>query len=222
MGADGMVGIAVAEAVSRRQSRRPRCKAAAGGGDSAAHRHLQGGGLGPRRRRHRPARHARGAGARARAVVEQAGRTAVAQARHHAGLNAPGGAMLDFTDEQKMARQMLRAVGGQGAGAERRARWRKAKSCPTTSCASSSPRSAWTRWCARSSRSSRTRRASDARSASAAAIGDPGLMAIVSMELSRVCPGFCLAFGASLGPRRRRHHGQGHARRRSRNGRCRS
>ena len=29
--------------------------------------------------------------------------------------------------------------------------------------------------------------------------GDPGLMAIVSMELSRVCPGFCLAFGASLG-----------------------
>ena len=27
----------------------------------------------------------------------------------------------------------------------------------------------------------------------------PGLMAIVSMELSRVCPGFCLAFGASLG-----------------------
>ena len=30
-------------------------------------------------------------------------------------------------------------------------------------------------------------------------IGDPGLMAIVAMELSRVCPGFCLAFGASLG-----------------------
>ncbi|HEX6838242.1 MAG TPA: acyl-CoA dehydrogenase family protein, partial [Polyangia bacterium] len=30
-------------------------------------------------------------------------------------------------------------------------------------------------------------------------LGDPGLMAIVSMELSRVCPGFCLAFGASLG-----------------------
>ena len=29
-------------------------------------------------------------------------------------------------------------------------------------------------------------------------LGDPGLMAIVSMELSRVCPGFCLAFGASL------------------------
>jgi acyl-CoA dehydrogenase len=30
-------------------------------------------------------------------------------------------------------------------------------------------------------------------------LGDPGLMAIVSMELARVCPGFCLAFGASLG-----------------------
>src|ERR1700742_4212953 len=30
-------------------------------------------------------------------------------------------------------------------------------------------------------------------------IGDPGLMAMVSMELSRVCPGFCLSFGASLG-----------------------
>src|SRR6478736_1694488 len=31
------------------------------------------------------------------------------------------------------------------------------------------------------------------------ALGDPGMMAVVSMELSRVCPGFCLAFGASLG-----------------------
>ena len=30
-------------------------------------------------------------------------------------------------------------------------------------------------------------------------MADPGLMAVVSMELSRVCPGFCLAFGASLG-----------------------
>jgi alkylation response protein AidB-like acyl-CoA dehydrogenase len=30
-------------------------------------------------------------------------------------------------------------------------------------------------------------------------LGDAALMAIVSMELSRVCPGFCLAFGASLG-----------------------
>lgn len=29
--------------------------------------------------------------------------------------------------------------------------------------------------------------------------GDPGLMAIVSMELCRVCPGFMLAFGATLG-----------------------
>ncbi len=29
--------------------------------------------------------------------------------------------------------------------------------------------------------------------------GDPGLMAIVSMELCRVCPGFMLAFGANLG-----------------------
>src|SRR5262249_53910206 len=28
---------------------------------------------------------------------------------------------------------------------------------------------------------------------------DPALMAIVSMELSRVCPGFALAMGASLG-----------------------
>jgi alkylation response protein AidB-like acyl-CoA dehydrogenase len=31
------------------------------------------------------------------------------------------------------------------------------------------------------------------------ALGDPALMAIVSIELSRVCPGFCLSFGASLG-----------------------
>jgi alkylation response protein AidB-like acyl-CoA dehydrogenase len=30
-------------------------------------------------------------------------------------------------------------------------------------------------------------------------LGDAALMAIVSIELSRVCPGFCLAFGASLG-----------------------
>jgi acyl-CoA dehydrogenase len=30
-------------------------------------------------------------------------------------------------------------------------------------------------------------------------IGDPALMAIVSMELTRVCPGFALSFGASLG-----------------------
>ncbi len=29
--------------------------------------------------------------------------------------------------------------------------------------------------------------------------GDAGMMAVVSMELSRVCPGFTLAFGASLG-----------------------
>jgi acyl-CoA dehydrogenase len=30
-------------------------------------------------------------------------------------------------------------------------------------------------------------------------VGDAGLQAIVSMELARICPGFCLAFGASLG-----------------------
>jgi alkylation response protein AidB-like acyl-CoA dehydrogenase len=30
-------------------------------------------------------------------------------------------------------------------------------------------------------------------------MGDPGLMAILAIELSRVCPGFMLAFGASLG-----------------------
>jgi alkylation response protein AidB-like acyl-CoA dehydrogenase len=30
-------------------------------------------------------------------------------------------------------------------------------------------------------------------------VGDPALMAILSMELARVCPGFCLAFGASMG-----------------------
>src|SRR5436853_7881093 len=29
--------------------------------------------------------------------------------------------------------------------------------------------------------------------------GDPAMGAAVSMELSRVCPGFCLAFGASMG-----------------------
>src|SRR5260370_11415920 len=30
-------------------------------------------------------------------------------------------------------------------------------------------------------------------------MGDAGLQAIVSIELARICPGFCLAFGASLG-----------------------
>ena len=57
MGAEGMVGIAAQEALRRR-------RAAARGEeehrrhDPEEHRHLQGRRLGPRRRRHRPARHA--------------------------------------------------------------------------------------------------------------------------------------------------------------------
>src|SRR5262249_35778529 len=35
--------------------------------------------------------------------------------------------------------------------------------------------------------------------AKGSAMGDPALSAILSIELSRICPGFCLAFGATMG-----------------------
>jgi alkylation response protein AidB-like acyl-CoA dehydrogenase len=108
--------------------------------------------------------------------------------------------MLDFTDEQKMARQMLRQwadkelapnvakmekgeilpydimrklIRAFGMDEMIRAQLKKLEDAPE--------------------------KPEGAAKKERGALGDPGLMAVVSMELSRVCPGFCLAFGASLG-----------------------
>ncbi len=108
--------------------------------------------------------------------------------------------MLDFTDEQKMARQMLRQwadkelaphvgkmekgeilpydimrklIRAFGMDEMIRAQFKKLEEAAAT----------------KDKAEARGKRE----------LGDAALMAIVSIELSRVCPGFCLAFGASLG-----------------------
>src|SRR5262245_48235320 len=105
--------------------------------------------------------------------------------------------MLDFTDEQKLAQKMLR-------------QWTTRELAPHVAAMEKGDllpydlgrklirdfgmdemvRAAF----------QKLEQAGDSRSAGhERALGDAGLMAIVSMELSRVCPGFCLSFGASLG-----------------------
>ena len=221
MGAEGMVGIAGAQAVPRRRAA-ARGQAAAGGGDPAAHRHLQGRRLGPRRRRHRSARHARGAGARARAVVEQARRAAVAQARRHAGLK--GEAMFDFTDEQKMARQMLRQWADKEL-APHVAKMEKGEILPYDIMRNLIDDVRHGRDGARAVQEARgcARRAGASgqeRARRHAAI--PALMADrVHGAVARV-PGLLPGVRRVARPRRRRDHGQGHARAEAAAGRCRS
>ncbi|HEX4462224.1 MAG TPA: acyl-CoA dehydrogenase family protein [Polyangia bacterium] len=103
--------------------------------------------------------------------------------------------MIDFTDEQKMAQQMLRQWTTKEL-APHVARMEKGEILPydiarkliTSFGIDEMVRALFKKL-----------EANDKGAAKERAIGDPSLMAIVSMELSRVCPGFCLAFGASLG-----------------------
>jgi len=108
--------------------------------------------------------------------------------------------MLDFTDEQKMARQMLRQWADKEL-APHVAKMEKGEILPYDIM----------RKLIRAFGMDEMIRAQlgkledapdkpeGAAKKERGAMGDPGLMAVVSMELSRVCPGFCLAFGASLG-----------------------
>jgi alkylation response protein AidB-like acyl-CoA dehydrogenase len=108
--------------------------------------------------------------------------------------------MIDFTDEQKLARQMLRQWTTKEL-APHVARMEKGEILPydiarnliTTFGIDEMVRATFSRM------PKETEPQTDKGAAKERAIGDPSLMAIVSMELSRVCPGFCLAFGASLG-----------------------
>jgi hypothetical protein len=107
--------------------------------------------------------------------------------------------MLDFTDEQKMARQMLRA-------------WTDKELAPIVLQMERGeilPYPAMRRLLAafqmdelvraQFAKLAENKGQAAERSEGRGALGDPGMMAIVAMELTRVCPGFMLAFGASLG-----------------------
>jgi acyl-CoA dehydrogenase len=112
--------------------------------------------------------------------------------------------MLDFTDEQKMARQMLRQWADKEL-APHVAKMEKGEILPYD-IMRKLIRAFGMDEMVRAQFKKMEDAANDNRDKSATggkrerdSLGDPGLMAIVSMELSRVCPGFCLAFGASLG-----------------------
>jgi alkylation response protein AidB-like acyl-CoA dehydrogenase len=105
--------------------------------------------------------------------------------------------MLDFTDEQKMARQMLRQWTEKEL-APHVTKMEKGEITPyeiqrkliRTFGIDEMVRAQFKKM----EESGETKSNNKER-----ATGDAALMAIVSMELSRVCPGFCLSFGASLG-----------------------
>jgi acyl-CoA dehydrogenase len=105
--------------------------------------------------------------------------------------------MLDFTDEQKMARQMLRQWCDKEL-APHVAKMEKGEILPYDIM-----RKLIAAFGMDEMIRAQLKKLEEAGEQSSAnkerSIGDPGLMAVVSMELSRVCPGFCLAFGASLG-----------------------
>src|SRR3954469_20041128 len=110
--------------------------------------------------------------------------------------------MLDFTDEQKMARQMLRQWTDKEL-APHVAKMEKGEILPydiMRKLIAAFGMDEMVR-----SQFKKLEEAGDKKSGDGGGkkerdpLGDPGLMASVSMELSRVCPGFCLAFGASLG-----------------------
>ena len=110
--------------------------------------------------------------------------------------------MLDFTDEQKMARQMLRQWADKEL-APHVAKMEKGEILPYDIMRKlirafgmdEMVRAQFKKM----EEAAQQPAAGDKGKRERDSLGDPGLMAIVSMELSRVCPGFCLAFGASLG-----------------------
>ncbi len=108
--------------------------------------------------------------------------------------------MLDFTDEQKMAQQMLR----QWAAKELEplvTQMERGEVLPyptmrkliSTFGIDEMARASFAKMAERAARGEAIGREKGPLG------GDPGLMAIVSIELCRVCPGFMLAFGANLG-----------------------
>src|SRR5438309_2163372 len=106
--------------------------------------------------------------------------------------------MIDFTDEQKMARQMLRQWCDKEL-APHVAKMEKGELLPyelMRKLIAAFGLDEMVR-----AQFKKLEEAGDAKDAprERGVGGDPGMMAVVSMELSRVCPGFCLAFGASLG-----------------------
>src|SRR5512138_3638613 len=104
--------------------------------------------------------------------------------------------MLDFTDEQKMARQMLRQWCDKEL-APHVAKMEKGELLPydlmrsliRTFGMDEMVRAQFKRLEEQGEQKGAPREKGIG--------GDAGMMAVVSMELSRVCPGFCLAFGAS-------------------------
>ena len=109
--------------------------------------------------------------------------------------------MLDFTDEQKMARQMLRQWADKEL-APHVAKMEKGEILPydiMRKLIRAFGMDEMVRAQFKKLEEAGEKRAGDGGKKERDSLGDPGMMAIVSMELSRVCPGFCLAFGASLG-----------------------
>jgi alkylation response protein AidB-like acyl-CoA dehydrogenase len=109
--------------------------------------------------------------------------------------------MIDFTDEQKMAQRLLRQWTDKELAPEV-ARLEKGELLPyelhrRLIRAFGMDELVLSRFAAKDA--ARQGAKDDERGGGEKGLGDPALMAIVSMELSRVCPGFCLSFGASLG-----------------------
>jgi len=110
--------------------------------------------------------------------------------------------MIDFTDEQKMAQRLLRQWTDKELAPEV-ARLEKGELLPyelqrRLIRAFGMDELVRSRFAAKDETKRGAKDGDDAKEARGG-LGDPALMAIVSMELSRVCPGFCLSFGASLG-----------------------
>lgn len=109
--------------------------------------------------------------------------------------------MIDFTDEQKMAQQMLR-------------QWTTRELAPHVVAMEKGEQSPYplqkkliktfgidemVKAIFKKMEAAGEKAAAPAAGEKASVLGDPALMAIMSMELCRVCPGFALSFGASLG-----------------------
>src|SRR5690349_10682143 len=103
--------------------------------------------------------------------------------------------MIDFTDEQKMVRQMVRE-------------WAKKELAPLVPKMERGeilPYDAMRKLIRQFGmdemvRAAFKKKSGDAtKSADRDPAADAGLMSVVSLELARVCPGFTLAFGATLG-----------------------
>jgi len=105
--------------------------------------------------------------------------------------------MIDFTDEQKMAQTMLRQWASKELAPLVKAMERNEiqpydtmRKLLKTFGMDQIVRAQFAKLEANKDKPSDGKRGS---------LGDPGLMAMVSIELTRVCPGFMLAFGASMG-----------------------